>query len=181
MELLSKTSENRFVILILQGKNYVSSLRKVIKLTKKDGGKICYVCLSKPYHDVIEDLESERIDCGNFIFIDTLSSLQYRLKPVKNCIFVSGPEKLNEIRKAVKKAVQKHNCEAIIFDTISTLLIYQQTHSIVRFTHELLTDESQKETNKVYIVIKEAGVYKDESTKLINDLNLFADKTIEIR
>src|SRR4030042_5097870 len=129
MELLSKTSENKFVILLLHNKKYASILQKVINLAKKDGGNVCYVCLSKPYHDVIEDLESERIDCGNFIFIDTLSSFQYRLKPVKNCIFVSGPEKLNDIRKAVKKAVQKHNCEAIIFDTISTLMIYKQTHS----------------------------------------------------
>jgi KaiC/GvpD/RAD55 family RecA-like ATPase len=180
MELLSKASENKFVLVLLQSKNYMADLYKIIRLVKKNGTKICYVCFSKPYMDVIEDLKNEKVDCDNFVFIDTLSSSHYDLKPVKNCVFVHGSGNLKEIREAVKRAVNKHKCEAIIFDTISTLLIYQQTHSIVRFTHELLTDKSQKETNKVYIVLKEAGIYKGESTKLINDLNLFADKTIEI-
>jgi archaellum biogenesis ATPase FlaH len=180
MEFLSKSSENKFILVLLRSKSYTSALQKVIRMVKKDNGKICYVCLSKPYADVIEDFKEAKLDCSNFVFIDTLSSLHYGLKPVKNCIFVSGPESLKELRKAVKEAVKKYKCEAIIFDTISTLLVYQQTHSIVKFTHELLIDESQKEANKVYIVLKEEGVYKNESTKLINDLNLFADKIVEL-
>lgn len=181
MELFLKTAENKFVLLLLQSKNYIASLHKIIKLAKKDDGKICYVCFSKPYTDVIEDFKSERVDSNKFIFVDTLSSPHYKLKPVKNCLFIQDPKNLKEIGKILKRVVNKYKCEAIIFDTISTLLIYQQTHSIVRFTHELLTDESQKEVTKIYLVFKEGGVYKDESTKLINDLNLFADKTIEIK
>lgn len=181
MELFAGTRENKFVLILLKNKNYVDQLHNIIKEVKKHHTKICYVCLSKPYTDVINNLKDEKIDHANFIFIDLLSSQHYKLKPVKNCIFVPGPENLKELKKGIKKAVTKNKCEAILFDTISTLLIYQQTHSIIRFTHELMIDRSEGTVNKIYVVLKEKGIYRDESTKLINDLNLFADKTLEIK
>ncbi|MFH0869557.1 MAG: hypothetical protein V1866_00690 [archaeon] len=179
MELFSRTSENKFVLVFLQNKNYMKELGKIVKPTKS-GARICYVCLSKPYSKMMDNLKSEKVNYENFIFIDTMSSPQYKLKPVKNCIFVSGPENLDDIRKAIRKATQKYNCDTIIFDTISTLLIYQQTHKIVRFTHELIADKIQKTVNKVYFVLKETGLYKSESAKLIKDLNLFADKIVKL-
>ena len=181
MELFSGKSKNRFVLVLLKNKNYVNELERIIKEIRKHHTKICYVCLSKPYSEVIENLRKERIDPQNFVFVDVMSSLHYKLKPIKNCIFVPGPENLNEIKKAIKRAVNKEKCEAIIFDTISTLLIYKQTHTIIRFTHELMIDKNQSTINKVYVILKERGIYKDESAKLIKDLNLFADKTLEIK
>ncbi|KYK27365.1 hypothetical protein AYK26_03845 [Euryarchaeota archaeon SM23-78] len=181
MEFLLGISENKFVLILLKSKNYLEELHKMIKEVKKHHTKICYVCLSKPYSEVIDNLKNERINYEHFIFIDVISSLHYKLKPVKNCIFVTGPENLIELKKAIKRAVTKNECEAVIFDTISTLLIYQQTHSIIRFTHELIIDKDQSTINKVYVVLKEKGIYRNESAKLIKDLNLFADKTIEMK
>jgi len=180
MELFSKTRENKFTLVFLQNKNYLEELHKIVNSRKKDNAKICYVCLSKPYAEIIEDFKNEKIDCNNFFFVDTLSSLSYNLQPVKNCIFVSKPDNLNGIKKAIKKAIAKHGCGTVVFDTISTLLIYQQAHSIVRFTHEMIMDEMQKTVDKVYLVLKEAGIYRDESAKLIKDLHLFADKIVEL-
>jgi len=177
--LFSKTSENKFVLAFLQNKNYLEELHKIVAGRKKDHAKICYVCLSKPYAEIIEDFKNEKINCNDFFFVDTLSSLSYNLPPVKNCIFVSKPDDLSGIKKSIKKAIEKYGCQTVVFDTISTLLIYQQAHSIVRFTHEMLIDETQKTVDKVYLVLKETGVYKGENTKLINDLRLFADKVVE--
>jgi len=56
----------------------------------------------------------------------------------------------------------------------------KKTFDIVRFTHELITDEHQKDINKIFVILEEKGIYAKESKKLINDLNLFADKTFEI-
>jgi len=181
MELFSGKSENKFILAVLKSKNYLDELYKIIREVKKHHTKICYVCLSKPYTDVINNLKDERINYENFIFIDVISSNHYKLRPMKNCIFVSGPENLRELRKAIKRAVTKNKCEAVIFDTISTLLIYQQTHSIIRFTHELMIDKNQSSVNKVYVVLKEKGVYKEENVNLIKDLNLFADRVIEVK
>lgn len=181
MEFLTQTSGNKFVLMLLQSKNYAKTLYKAIGNLRKKSIKICYVCLSKPYTDVIEDLKNNRINYEKFIFVDVLSSLNYKLKPVKNCIFVPNPENLEKIRKAIKQAVTKYECETIIFDTISTLLIYQQSHSIVKFTHELIIDKNQETVNKIYIILKEKGIYKEESAKLINDLNLFADNVIDMK
>ncbi|MBW2990740.1 hypothetical protein KY348_03480 [Candidatus Woesearchaeota archaeon] len=181
MELLSQMSDNKFVLVLLQSKNYADVLYKVIGKVNKNKFNICYVCLSKPYADVIEELKNEKINYEHFIFIDVVSSLHYKLKPIKNCIFIPGPDNLEDLMKAVKKAINKYRCEAVIFDTISTLLVYQQTHSIVKFTHELIMDKNQETVNKIYVVLKEKGLYKDESRKLVNDLNLFADKIIDIK
>ena len=175
-----KNTRNKLALFLLDDKNYSDKLYNIIIQAKKQNKKICYICFTKPYADVIDNFNRERINSKDFIFVDVLSSLNYPLKPIKNCIFVPGPQNLGGIKKAIKKAVTKSECTAAIFDTISTLLIYQQPDSIIKFTHELLTEKFQKEISKVYVVLREKGVYRDENKKLINDLNLFADKIFEM-
>lgn len=172
--------QNKLAVFLLNNKNYSSELSNLIKKANYPKSNICYVCLTKPYAEVAENLKDDRVNTDNFTFVDVLSNRQYPLKPVEKCIFVSGMENLNSIKKAITKAINKEDCKTVIFDTISTLLIYQQADKIIKFTHELLTDENQKKASKVYVILKEKGIYKDESTKLINDLHLFADKVFEM-
>ena len=176
---LDKT-QNKLAIFLLKNNNFAEKTNKVIKRVQDNCKNICYVCLSKPYAEVIDNLKNQGINQDNFTFVDTVSSPHYKLQAIKNCYFVQGLENLKDIKKTIQKAVKKNECTAAIFDTISTLLIYQKTFDIVRFTHELITDEHQNKINKIFVILEEKGIYSEESKKLINDLNLFADKTFEI-
>ena len=68
----------------------------------------------------------------------------------------------------------------VVFDTISTMLIYQNTSNIIKFTHEFLSEERENE-KILYLVLKHETIPLEENEKLIKDLNMFADKTIDLQ
>ena len=66
-----------------------------------------------------------------------------------------------------------------MFDTLSSLLMYEQTHDIVKFTHQVTIEESNRNINKVFIVLKEGNLPQEYSQAFIKDVEMFADKKIE--
>lgn len=179
-DLLQEIIKNQFLLILLGEKEYLQKLEEIIKSVRKTKTKICYVCLSKPYADVLEDLKDKGVDTSDFIFVDVLTSHYKKPEPVKNCIFVPEPADLSAIRTAIKKAVEEKECSVILFDTISTLLIYQETSSIVKFTHHLLTEEKQENVKKLFIVLKGGEIPEEENQRLVKDLMMFADKTLDL-
>ena len=102
----------------MHSERHHESTYQLIKKIKEHCKNICYVCLAKPYSEVIENLKEQRLYDDNFTFIDVISSMHYPLEPVNNCFFVRGPEQIEEIKKAIKTAVSSKECTATIFDTI---------------------------------------------------------------
>lgn len=178
LDIVREMVNNRFLIILMEERMYLQKLEDMLKSI--GGSKICYVCLSKPYSDVVSDLNERGIKTSNFIFIDVLSSHYKNPKPSKNCIFIRGPTELTKIRLAIKKAIEERKCSVIIFDTISTLLIYQETSSIVRFTHHLLSEKEHENVKKLFIVLKGDQISSDENIRLVEDLSMFADKTLDL-
>ena len=83
-----------------------------------------------------------------------------------------------EIRAAVVDAIERRGCSAIVFDTVSTLLIYQQNSSIVSFTNSLLSEKKQENTKKLFI--KDDRTSEGDLDVLTKDLEMFADKKIDM-
>lgn len=180
LDLLQEIVKNKFLLILLEEKEYLSRLDEIIKSVEKTRTKICYVCLSKPYADVMEELKNKEINIADFFFIDVLTSHYRKPGPIENCIFVPTPTDLAAIRIAIKRAIEEKECIVILFDTISTLLIYQETSSIVKFTHHLLAEEKHENIKKLFIVLKGDSVPIEESQRLVGDLKMFADKTLDL-
>jgi len=180
MELLKNTSEDKFVLVMLSEKQYEKKLEELVRNAESNNAKICYVCLSKPVDDVIASLKNLKISIGKFFFIDILSSHYKSRESMENCIFIGeGTHKLGLIKNAIGRAISEKGCGMVIFDTISSLLVYEQTHDIVRFTHDLTTEEKQQNINNVFIILKEGGEMQGYCNSLIGDLKMFADKSID--
>ena len=180
MNVIKEITKNRFLLLLMDEEEYDRKLGKIIKSLEKTKTNICYVCFSVPYQHVVERLKEKGTDIKRFFFIDVLSSHYSKPKPQKNCIFISEPKDLDKIRKAILKTVIQKNCSIIIFDTISSLLVYQESYSILKFTHNLIISKEQENTKKIFIVLKDKTL-KEEGEMLIKDLSLFADKLLKIK
>jgi hypothetical protein len=181
MDIVQEIAKNKFLLILLEEKEYAKKLQDIMKSAEKTKTKICYVCLSKPYADVVEDIKGQGLNVNDFFFVDVLSSHYREQKPCDNCIFVSSPTNLAAVSDAIRKAVQEKKCSVILFDTISTLLVYQETSSIVKFTHCILTDEKQEQAKKLFIVLKDRTMQGKENKTLVKDLSMFADKTIDFK
>jgi archaellum biogenesis ATPase FlaH len=180
MDLYKEISENKFVMVLLTEEQYKQKLINIVKNVEKNHTKICYVCLSRPYTDIMEHLKDIGLDVNKFFFIDVLSSHYKKPKEVHNCIFIEGPSKLIAIHVAIKRAITEKNCSVVIFDTISSLLMYEQTHDIVKFTHELTIEEKHQDVNKIFIILKENSVLREYNKNLVEDIGMFVDKTIDL-
>jgi hypothetical protein len=179
LDIFQEIVNNKYLLILLDEREYPSKLEEIIKSMEKTKIRICYVCLSKPYTDVMGDLKNKDIDTKDFFFIDVLTSHYKEPEPVENCIFIQEPTDLAAIRVAIRKAVKMRKRNVIFFDTISTLLIYQQTSSIVKFTHHLLTEENEN-VKKLFIALKGDSAPIEEIQRLVKDLTMFADKTLDL-
>lgn len=182
MRFLEGMKKNEFMVVVTDESKYYDVLDTMLKDVKKSRGKICYVCLNRTYKDVCELIKKNKISTENFIFVDTLSSYYQLQKPTKKCVFVSAPSALGEIQKAVLNLVEKKDCKLVIFDTISTLLIYKQPENVVRFTNDLMITVKDKAKGIIYIyvIIKTDQILRSEHQELIEDLAMFAEKVVNL-
>jgi archaellum biogenesis ATPase FlaH len=179
LDLFKEIVNNKFLLILMEEEDYSMRLAEIIKSVERTKTKICYVCLSKPYYEIVQDLHDMGIDDKNFFFIDVMSSHYSEPEPRNNVAFVKSPDDLEVIKDAIRQSIEKEKCSVILIDTISTLLIYQEKSSIVRFTHDLLSEREQENVKKLFIVFKEANHDVDRKT-LTDDLQMFADNKIDL-
>lgn len=181
MDLLNDLTNQKFVLVLLEEKQYFQELIKIVRRVEEKHEKICYVCLSKTYYDIIDELNRINLNNNKFFFIDTLSSHYKKPKPEKNCLFINTPSDLTALKVAVTKSIDKEKCSVVIFDTISALLVYQEIFHIVKMTHDLMTEKINEKSNTVFVVLKSQDkILKDLNKGLIGDLKMFADSTIDM-
>ena len=172
--------KNRFILVLLNEEHYINHLHKILLSVKKSNNRICYICLSRSYKDIINDLKKNDIDIKFFFFVDALSSHYEKPKYQRNCIFLESPSNLDSIKKAIETTIEKEKCNVLLIDTISALLIYQGIFSILKFTNSLKTEKKEKKVEKIFIALKKDSIPERENKELLSDLKMFADKTLDL-
>ena len=179
MDLTKEMRRNKTILVVLDEKQYEDKIIEIVRSLGKVDKKICYLCFNKTYKDMIEDLKNQNIDVKKFFFIDVLSSYYKRQEPRENCIFIPTPTDTVSIMKALTKAVKEKGCEVVVFDTISTFLIYKQNYLVLKFAYKLL-QEHLRDKRSILITLRGGDLLNKEREALIKDLSMFADVSIVI-
>lgn len=180
MNVAEEVSRSKFLLILANENEYAGQLCELLKsLGSSESNKICYICASRPYKDVLEDLRKNGVDSSAISFIDLLSSHYGFPEPRKNCIFVGAPNDLNSIRDAIETLAER-GCNIILLDTISTLLEYEARFPILSFTHSVAATGNSGQIKKVFLALKDNSVPQEDNNALIDDLQMFADKIIDI-
>ena len=66
MDLVKEITQNKFLLVLLSEGQYKKKMLDMIDQVKKTKSRICYVCLSAPYKDVVEEFKQSGIDTSNF-------------------------------------------------------------------------------------------------------------------
>lgn len=148
MELLKKIKDKNIVLLLG-------------KLDYKPKIKTGYVSITQP---ITEEKE-------NFVYVDAITVTK-KIPPVmKNCIFVSSPTALTELRLAVKSLYLEKMCEIVIFDDVSSMMEYNDLGDLTQFLNSIIL--IARENNKKLVLM-----LNKDSNELINDLTMFSDLII---
>jgi KaiC/GvpD/RAD55 family RecA-like ATPase len=170
--LIKDMQDDSFLLVIIDEKEYLRKLSEIVKSVEKTKTKICYVCLNTPYRSIAEQFKMVGINTKNFFFIDGVSRARHPSDEL--CTFVSSPSNAAELESAIKDAVEKKKCSTIVFDTISTLLVYQDSFSILNMTNNL--QKKSQHIRKIFLVVKE----RPSDLRFIKDLGMFADKIMKM-
>lgn len=176
-ELGSLLAENPVLIFLLSQKNYTEQLFEVINglISMNLKGRICYVLLNKPYASIVQELERRGIDRKRFFFIDAVTSSVQTPGEREDCVFVDDPTALTDLNIAVTTAFDKKMCDSALFDAISTLVIYQDAHRVIMFSHTIINKVRIMNKRTVFILLKE-----ESGTELVKDLSMFADRVVDV-
>ena len=88
--------------------------------------RICYVTLNKTFNSLKDLFRKEDINLKNIIFIDAITTSLSKAENIDECYFVSSPQALTELSIVITEFMQ-YKFDYIIFDSLSTLLIYQKS------------------------------------------------------
>lgn len=160
-------------LLILSNEKYVEDIYEVAKQLANRYERICYVNLNKPYDVLIKDLTVKKIDVKKFYFIDTTTkALKQDVKDIENVKYVSSPNALTELSLCISDVYKKQNSDCILFDSLSTLLVYQQVSIVTRFAQSIITKMASN-TTRIFTVLE-----GDTESVLVKNLGMFVDKVI---
>ncbi|PIN85312.1 MAG: hypothetical protein COV47_02840 [Candidatus Diapherotrites archaeon CG11_big_fil_rev_8_21_14_0_20_37_9] len=158
-------------MLVIPNKDYGKGMTLLARKISRDYNKIVYVNLNELYDNLVNRLRKENIDPKKFYFIDavTMASVKDFTKH-GNCSFVSSPNSLVELSLAISRALTNEKPQALIFDSISTLLIYENETTVTKFIHSLIGKIKAMSVTAFFTALE-----GDSQTEAIKDLTMFVD------
>jgi len=171
MKQTASTKKGEIAVFVIPDKLYVSKIKELVSSLSSDYSRICYVSLNKPYPVISESLKKQGIDTKKFFFVDCTGN------PSKNegqVVYVSSPKALTEMSITITKVLEMGKIEALIFDSLSTLLIYEQPSTVVKFTHSLISALRSRNAAGFFMCLK-GGT----GSEIVKDISMFADRIEE--
>ena len=173
-ELKRALKENEIILLLLPNEKYSEKIVDVAKIMGTFGS-VCYVSLNKPYKTLVGDFEKRGVKTGKFFFIDCVTKKVREEKEGEQVVYVSSPRALTEINITLKKVLEAGKIDIAALDSLSTLLIYEDPHVVLRFSHSVISAFRMLGSKGILIALKD-----DAEKELIKDLNMFVDKVLEL-
>lgn len=173
--MVEQRDETQILVLIIPNKDYQKRVTDLTKDIAKLSEKICYVSLNKPYKTLLKNFTDAGIDTTKFIFIDAITKTAEMPPVVENCEFVSSPGALTELSLAISNTLETKGVNLIVFDSLSTMLVYEDENIVTKFVHSLMAKIRVMGCRGIFTCLKQ-----DSDTVLLKDVNMFADKIIDI-
>lgn len=163
-------SEKGIILFVIPEKNYASAIGSIASSVSSAYSRICYVCLSKPYQAILDSFKKHGISQSKFFFVDCTGKGSEGKEQV---VYVSSPKALTEMSITIGKVIQLGKIEALILDSLSTLLVYEQPSTVVRFVHSLISMLRENKVNGYMICLK-GGM----NLGVVKDISMFADRVM---
>lgn len=164
-------------LVLVDFKNYPDTVLRLLGYmanTRKAYG--IYVTANRPYKSLVGILNGGRIDPSRFFFIDCLQKpAGERPSRTENCIFVTSPTHLTEISVALDGIIRSFgDGDRFLFvDSLSTLAIYNDLGTILRFSHFL---SGKMRADGVDVILISTETKTDE--ELVKTVSQFCDRII---
>lgn len=163
------------LVLIIPDKDYKKKWMNLVKELSTVDGKICYISLNTPYETLLDSFKIMGIDASKFYFIDAITKTATIPEESEKCEYVSSPGALTELSLAISNLLDSKTFDYLIFDSLSTLLVYENENTVTKFIHQLISKIRVMKSKAVFSILKQ-----DTGSVLLKDINMFADRVLDI-
>lgn len=169
-------SEGQVILIISKAEDNMKINTQILNnLIKKAFG--LYITVNRPYSSLREILKRNGVDIDRIFFIDCITTtVKGSPKEDERCIYIDSPNSLTDISISITEALEAIKGKKFLFmDTLSTLLIYNSSGSLAKFSHFLISKIKLLKLTGIFISVE------DEMDKsLLKQISQFCDKTIRI-
>lgn len=170
---------NQSIGILLPGNNYQDLTQALFELIKNSSNEAwVYVTVTKPHNTLTKQFEFLR-NSKNIKFIDCISRAAGITNNCPNCIFLESPsllEKLGLEIMNVFKEVDEGTKKYLIIDSLSNLIIYNNTEIVTEFFYHIINKTRARDIHTISLAIEEEGM---ESS--LNRLVYLNDKILKVR
>jgi archaellum biogenesis ATPase FlaH len=166
--------QGKIIVFVVSNKNYIDRINDITLAVTKTSKNVIYVSLNKPYNILVETFEKKKIDVKKLSFIDCVSGRVSKPKDFK-VSFVSSPKALTELSITMNEML-KPAVDAMIFDSLSTLLVYDDPSTVVKFAHSVIS--KIRTTNKEFVIV---SLSEDADKNVLKDIGMFVDKVVALK
>jgi len=167
-------SKKRVYAVISQPECCLEVNKEVIHLiTKKLGYSALYVTLNNSHCSTLKYLGSKNIDTKKIFFIDNVED--EKGCGAKNCMFLGRNKSLTALSLAITEVVNENKIQSIFFDSVTTLLIYNNPETTERFIHFFVN-----KIKNAGILLVMVSVEDEKTKKIIPILSQLCDVVIKI-
>jgi hypothetical protein len=174
MNLLTELNNKKVILITSSKKSAFSNLNKCLSSVKNYGKRLGFISLQYSINEIVEVFKKNRIPLDKFFFVDAITATRNVPPKIGNCIFVSSPSSMAEIRLSIKTLFSEKNRDLIFFDGINEMAKYFNQYKLTRFIQELIA-VTVSHSGKLIIFAQ-----SDECAEFITDISMFADTLIEL-
>jgi hypothetical protein len=168
----STIDDGSLILLSVGSASYREVIRSIASFAVERSTRVCYVTLNDPYENISARLGEA---AARMYFVDCVTSTIKPPKHVDGVSFVSSPRAFTEISIALKKAMKEEQADFAIFDSVSALMVYETSVSVLKFLHSIILACREGKMGCVFVMLKE-----DVDASTLKDLTMFVDDVVEV-
>jgi len=173
-EIIKQFKTNQNVVISISSKNYTQLITNLNKDLSTKYHKILMISLNRSADALIKDFKSHGISTLKYSFIEVFPARSKIVKTSSRHIHIASPQSLTELAVTIRNRVDTEKPDLVLFDSISTLLIYNDQMSTLRFLHTIMTMMRLKDPKVLYFAVD------GDVQRIIKTIVLFADAVIEV-
>ena len=156
-------AENDLFLIFSKANELKKGDQEIVSQLVKLDYKIIVVTSNQPYTNLIQTYEENNIDLSNVSFIDLITHYALGKTPEnkthEKCTFISNPGNLTDTGIAITEMINNNDVKkiAVVFDSITTMLIYLSSDQLSKFIH-FLTNKFRLIGVKGFFFAAEGGI-----------------------
>jgi len=164
------------ILVVIPFENFIYKIIDILKEVYSGEEKICYVTLNKPYKALTSIMQERGFPLDRVIIIDAITKTVIKQPAVtRNCIFISSPIAYPELATAIESVMTTQKIGAIIFDSISTLMIFESEQNTVNYARQIIDWAAMYKCESLMAFLKE-----DSNKDIMQHLSALVDKVISL-